>query len=69
MGKNIIRVTANRKEAQREAKRINASLRKRQIKREARVCPVSQSYVKKLTRKGYKVPKRNYAICMRNKRR
>ena len=68
MGKKIVRVTSNRKEAQKESKRINVSLRDRKIKRQAYVCSVSQSYVKKLTRKGHPIPKKNYAICMRDKR-
>lgn len=68
MGKNIVGVTSNRKVALRKARQINTSFRARKIKREARVCPVSQSYVKTLTRKGYPVPKKNYGICVRNKR-
>ncbi len=67
MAKNIVRVTSNRKEAVSESKRINESLRKRKIKRFARVTPVSYSYVRKLTRKGFPVAKKNYAICMKNK--
>ena len=68
MGKQIVRVTSNRNEAVAEAKRINLDLLKRKIKRMAYVTPVSQSYVKSLTRKGYPVPKKNYAIAMRNKK-
>ena len=68
MGKKIVRVTSSRKDAQEEAKRINVSLRDRKIKREAYVCPVSQSYVRKRTRKGYPVRKKNYGVCVRNKR-
>ena len=67
MVKQIVRVTSSRKEALAEAKAINSSLKSRKIKREAIVCPVSQSYVRKLTRKGYPIPKKNYGICMRNK--
>jgi hypothetical protein len=67
MGKNIIRVTSNRKEAQREAKRINISFKNRNIKREAYVGIVSQSYVRRLTRKGFPIAKKNYAIYVRNK--
>jgi len=62
------RVTSNRKEAVFIARQLNASLKKRNIKREAIVSPVSQAYVRTLTRKGYPVPKKNYGISMRNKR-
>lgn len=51
-----------------ESKRINENMKERNIKRESYVCPISQAYVKKLTRKGYPVAKKNYAICMRNKK-
>lgn len=68
MAKTIVRVTSDKRKAQREAKRINASLKERGIKREAYVGVVSQSYVKARTRKGYPIAKRNYAIYMRNKR-
>jgi len=68
MVKRYVRVTSNRKEAFREAKAINVSLKNRNIKREAIVCPVSQSYAGKLMREGYPIPKRNYGIRMRNKR-
>lgn len=67
MGKMIVRVTSNKKDAIKEKQEINNSLRNRGIKREAYVCPVSQAYVKKLTRKGYPIADKNYAICMRNK--
>lgn len=67
MRKIIVRVTSDRKEAQRESVRINASLKGRNIKRQAYVCAVSKFYVKKLTRKGYPIAKKNYAICMRDK--
>lgn len=66
MGKNIVRVTSSRKGAIKEKDEINASLKSRGIKREAYVCEVSKSYVKKLTREGYPIAERNYAICMRN---
>lgn len=65
--KKIVRVTSNKVEALAEAKRINLSLKERKIEREAKVCRVSQSYVRKLTRKGYPIRKINYGICMRNK--
>lgn len=68
MGKRIVNVTSKRNMAIRVAKNITKNLKQRKINREAYVCPVSQSYVKTLTRKGIKVPKRNYAVCVRNKR-
>jgi hypothetical protein len=64
----IVRVTASRRGALREARAINASMKSRGIRREAIVRSVSQGYVRKLTRKGFAVPKKNYAISMRNKR-
>ena len=67
MGKKIVRVTSSKRDAIEESNRINASLKNRGIKREAYVCPVSKTYVKKLTRKGYPIADKNYAICMRNK--
>ena len=68
MGKKIVRITKYKKNATRESKKINASLKKRGIKRETYVCPVSKQYVQKRTRKGYPVKKNNYAICVRNKK-
>lgn len=65
--KTIVRVTQYKSKANKEAKEINLSLNKRNIKREAYVCEVSEAYVKTLTRTGYKIPKKNYAICIRNK--
>jgi len=69
MGKTIVSVTSDKTKALRISKRLNKSLKKRKIKRESYVSPVSQSYVKKLTRKGYTIRKKNYAVCVRNKRR
>ena len=69
MVKRIVRVTSNKQKALREVKAINKSLTKRGIKRVAYVTPVSQSYVKTLTRKGYNIRKKNYGIAVRNKRR
>ena len=66
MGKKIVRVTDNKQDALDESKAINDSLKERNIRRETYVTPVSQSYVRKLTRKGYPVKKRNYAIAVRN---
>jgi len=66
MKQQIVRITPSRKEALREAKAINNSLKKRMIKRKAFVCSVSQSYVKKLTREGYPISKKNYGICMKD---
>ena len=67
MGKNIIRVTSNKEAGKREAARINKNLKSRGIKRIAYVAPVSRNYVKKLTRKGFTVRKKNYAIAIKNK--
>jgi len=67
MGKTIVRATPSKKDAIKEAKQINDSLKERGIEREAYVCSVSKAYVKKLTRKGYPVADKNYAICVRNK--
>ena len=67
MGKNIVRITSNKKEAEKEAKAITISLQKRNINRETYVCGVSKSYVKKRTRKGYPISKKNYGVCMRNR--
>lgn len=67
MGKTIVRVTSSKERAMEEKNRINTSLKSRGIKREAYVCSVSKTYVKKLTRKGYTIAEKNYAICMRNK--
>ena len=67
MGKNIIRVTSNKNEAKTEAERINKDFLKRKIKRMAYVTPVSERYVRSLTRKGYPVKKKNYAIAVKNK--
>ena len=67
MSKNIVRITSNKKEAEKEAKFMNDSLKRRHIKRESYVCEVSQSYVRKLTREGYPIRKKNYGICVRNK--
>ncbi len=67
MSKKIVRVTSNKKEAEKVSKAITLSLQKRNIKREAYVCGVSKSYVKKRTRKGYPIPKKNYGVCVRNK--
>ena len=66
MGKKIVRVTSSKREVIGEKDRINASLKSRGIKREAYVCAISKAYVKKLTRKGYPIAEKNYAICMRN---
>ena len=66
MGKNIVRVTTNKRDAIEEKDRINASLKSRGIKREAYVCEVSKAYVKKLTKKGHPIEEKNYAICIRN---
>lgn len=66
MGKNIVRLLTNKRKAILEANQINKSLFRRNIKREAYVTPVSKSYVKKLTRKGFPIPKNNYAIAVRN---
>ena len=68
MGKKIVRVTSSKRDAIDETRRINSSLRARGIKREAYVCSVSKAYVKKLTRKGYPVADKNYAIYVRDKR-
>jgi len=67
MGKKIVRVTSNKKEAEQIAKGLTNSLQRRHIKREAYVCGVSKSYVKTLTRKGYPIPKKNFGVCVRNK--
>ena len=67
MAKNIIRVTAKRKEAIAEKNSINRDFSRRNIKRIAYVTPVSQGYVRTLTRKGYPIPKKNYAIAVKNK--
>ena len=66
MGKNIVRITSNKNEAQREANRINKSLKERGIKREAYVDTISKTYVQVRTRPGYAVRNKNYTICMRN---
>ena len=65
--RNIVRVTSSRIGAQREARQINTSMKSRGIKRVAYVRPVSSSYVRKLTRTGYPLPKKNYGIYMKNK--
>jgi len=65
--RNYISVTDSKKDAVALAKRMNNDLRKRKIKREVYVVPVSQSYVRKLTRKGYKIAKKNYGVAVRNK--
>lgn len=67
MGKTIVRVTSSKRDAIKEAKEINTSLKKRGIKREAYVSTVSKRYAKRLLRKGYPVADKNYAICVRNK--
>ncbi len=67
MGRKIVRATSRKRDALKEAKLINASLKKRNIKREAYVCPISKSFVRKRTRKGYPIKSKNYGICMRNK--
>ena len=67
MAKKIVRITPNKKEAKKEAKAITISLQKRNINREAYVCGVSKSYVKKRTRQGYPIPKKHYGVCVRNK--
>jgi len=66
MGKTIVRVTSKRKEALAYARAINRSMLKRKIKRKAYVTPVSQSYVRSLTRKGYPIKKKNYGVAMKN---
>lgn len=66
MKRTIVRVTPSKKEAQEEATAINNSLRERGIKRRAYVCKVSRSCVKKLTRKGYPIPKQSYGIEMKD---
>lgn len=66
MGKNVVRATPSKKDALKEAKAINADMKKRGIKREAYVCPISQAYMRKRTRKGFPIADKNYAICMRN---
>ena len=67
MSKRIVRATSSKKDAVKEAKSINRSLKERKIKREAYVCAISRNYVAKRTRKGYPISKKNYGICMRNK--
>jgi len=67
MSKNIVRVTNKIREAKKECKAINRDLLKRKIKREAYITPVSYRYVKSLTRKGYPVAKKNWAIAVRRK--
>jgi len=67
MTKRIVRVTKSKEEAHQIAKRITASLRERNINREAYVSPVSYSYVRTLTRKGYPIAKKNYGVCVRNR--
>lgn len=67
--KNIVRVTSNKRDAQREANRISKNLLKRKIKRKAFVVPVSQEFVRKLTREGYTVRKKNYGILMKDVKR
>ena len=66
MGKKIIRAGVTRKEAEAEARAITNNLKKRGIKREAYVTPLSRRYVQSLTRKGYPVPKKNFGIAVRN---
>ena len=68
MAKKIVRVTSSKRDATKEKNEINLSLKEEGIKREAYVCSVSKAYVKKLTRKGYPIADKNYAICVRNKR-
>ena len=62
---DIVRVTSNKSEAMSEARRINKNMLERKIKRRASVISVSQAYVKTLTRKGFPIKKKNYAIAMR----
>jgi len=69
MGLRIVRLTDSKKKALREAKATNRSLAKRNIKREAYVTPISQAYVQRRLRKGFKAKKRNYAIAMRDIRK
>lgn len=64
-----MKVAESKKEARDIARGINANLRSRGIQREAYVVPVSQSFVKSLTVKGYPVPKRNYGVAVRNIRK
>jgi hypothetical protein len=66
MSKTIVRAGVSKKEALDEAKLINLSFKDRKIKREAYVCPISQSFVRKRTRAGHPIRKKNYGICMRN---
>jgi len=68
MGKMVVSVSEKKKELQRQAKHLNLSLKKMKINRESYVCPISQSFVRKLTRKGYPIPKKNYALYVRNKK-
>lgn len=69
MVRNIIRVTQSKKEAQKISNFINEDMRNRKINREAYVIPVSQSFVRTLTRKGYRVSKRNYGVAMKDIRK
>ena len=68
MVKRIVRVTPSKKEALEFVKIMNADFKKRNIKREGVIIPVSRAYVRTLTRKGYPVPKRNYGVYFRNKK-
>lgn len=68
MVKKIIRAGVSKAEAKKESDAINKNMAERGIKRESYVCKVSQSYVKKRTRKGYPVKKQNYGVCMRDKK-
>lgn len=68
MGLKIIRVTSSKSDALRESKSINKDLKERGIKRESRVIPISRAFVKRLTRKGFIVKKKNFAIAIRRKK-
>jgi len=62
--KNLVRAGKTRKNSLTEARSINKSLTSRGIKRKAVVKPVSQAVIKKLTRKGFPIKKKNFGIFM-----
>jgi len=68
MAKRIVAVTANKRRATVAVSRLNKKLAERNVKRVAYLTSASYSYVRPRMRKGLKVPKRNYAIAVRNKR-
>ena len=67
--KNLVRIGVTRKDATVEARAITKNLARRGINREAKVVPVSQKLVRSLTRKGFKIRKKNFGIAMRDKKK